>query len=155
MAKITPFLWFDDNLEEAMNFYVSIFKNSKIVSVQRMGNVGPGKGTVVTATFELDGQRYMGLQGGPRFKFTEAVSMFVDCESQEEVDYFWEKLTAGGSESRCGWLKDKFGLSWQIVPRELGRWLGDKDPVKAKRAMEAMLKMQKIDVAEVRRASEG
>ena len=155
MPTITPFLWFDNNVEEAMNFYVSIFKNSKIISVQRMGNAGPGKGTVVLATFELDGQRFMALQGGPRFKFTEAVSMYVSCETQEEVDYFWEKLTAGGSESRCGWLKDQFGLSWQVVPSELGRLLGDPDPGRAKRAMEAMMGMAKIDIAGLKRAAEG
>jgi predicted 3-demethylubiquinone-9 3-methyltransferase (glyoxalase superfamily) len=118
MPKITPFLWFDNNAEEAMNFYVSIFKNSKILRLQRFENAGPGgKGTVVTGTFELDGQQFMALQGGPLFKFTEAISMFVNCETQEEVDYFWEKLTAGGNESQCGWLKDKFGLSWQSCPR--------------------------------------
>jgi len=156
MPKITPFLWFDNNAEEAMNFYVSIFKNSKIVSMQRFENAGPGgKGSVVTGTFELDGQRFMALQGGPLFKFTEAISMFVDCETQEEVDYFWEKLTAGGSESRCGWLKDKFGLSWQIVPKALGQLLGDKDPAKAKRVMEAMLQMRKIEVAILQKAYEG
>lgn len=126
MPRITPFLWFDNNAEEAMNFYISIFKNSKIVSLQRFGDAGPGgKGTVVTGTFELDRQIFMALQGGPLFKFTEAISMYVNCETQEEVDYFWEKLSAGGSESRCGWLKDKFGLSWQIVPSVLGQLLGD------------------------------
>ena len=154
MPTITPFLWFDNNVEEAMNFYVSIFKNSKIINTQRMGNAGPDKGTVVLATFELDGQRFMALQGGPTFKFTEAVSMYVSCETQEEVDYFWEKLTAGGSESRCGWLKDQFGLSWQIVPTELGRLLGDPDPGRAKRAMEAMMGMAKIDIAGLKRAAE-
>jgi len=140
MQKITPFLWFDDNAEEAMNFYVSIFKNSKIVSIQRFA--GPGGKTIVTGTFQLDGQKFMALQAGPLFKFTEAISMFVNCETQEEVDYFWEKLTAGGNESQCGWLKDKFGLSWQIVPSALGPMLGDKDPAKSKRVMEAMLEMQ-------------
>jgi predicted 3-demethylubiquinone-9 3-methyltransferase (glyoxalase superfamily) len=150
MQKITPFLWFDDNAEEAMNFYVSIFKNSKIVSIQRFA--GPGGKTVVTGAFQLDGQQFMVLQAGPLFKFTEAISMFVNCETQEEVDYFWEKLTAGGSESQCGWLKDKFGLSWQIVPTALGQMLGDKDPVKSKRVMEAMLQMRKIDVGKLREA---
>ena len=154
MPTITPFLWFDNNVEEAMNFYVSILKNSKIINTQRMGNAGPDKGTVVLATFELDGQRFMALQGGPTFKFTEAVSMYVSCETQEEVDYFWEKLTAGGSESRCGWLKDQFGLSWQVVPSELGRLLGDPDPGRAKRAMEAMMGMAKIDIAGLKRAAE-
>ncbi len=156
MPKITPFLWFDNNAEEAMNFYVSIFKNSKILRLQRFENAGPGgKGTVVTGTFELDGQQFMALQGGPRFKFTEAISMFVNCETQEEVDYFWEKLTAEGNESQCGWLKDKFGLSWQIVPSALGQMLGDKDPAKSKRVMEAMLQMRKIDIARLRQAYEG
>ena len=136
MPKITPFLWFDDNVEEAINFYVSIFKNSKILSVQRFADAGPeAQGAVITATFELEGQQFMALQGGPLFKFTEAISMFVNCETQEELDFFWEKLSAGGSESRCGWLKDRFGLSWQIVPSELGQLRGDKDPVKSKRAM--------------------
>jgi predicted 3-demethylubiquinone-9 3-methyltransferase (glyoxalase superfamily) len=153
MPKITPFLWFDNNAEEAMNFYVSIFKNSKIVSMKRFA--GPGGKTIVTGTFELDGQQFMALQAGPLFKFTEAISMFVDCETQEEVDYFWEKLTAGGSESQCGWLKDKFGLSWQIVPKALGQMLGDKDPAKSKRVMDAMLQMRKIDVGKLREAWEG
>jgi predicted 3-demethylubiquinone-9 3-methyltransferase (glyoxalase superfamily) len=155
MPKITPFLWFDHNAEEAMNFYVSIFENSKILRLQRFENAGPGgKGTVVTGTFELDGQQFMALQGGPLFRFTEAISMFVNCETQEEVDYFWEKLTAGGNESQCGWLKDKFGLSWQIVPAALGQMLGDKDPAKSKRVMEAMLQMRKIDIARLRQAYE-
>jgi predicted 3-demethylubiquinone-9 3-methyltransferase (glyoxalase superfamily) len=156
MPEITPSLWFDNNAEEAMNFYVSIFKNSNILTMHRHENTGPsGKETVVTGTFELDGQQFMVLQAGPRFKFTEAISMFVSCENQEEVDYYWEKLTAGGSESQCGWLKDKFGLSWQIVPVHLGQMLGDKDPAKAKRAMGAMLQMRKIDVAKLRDAWEG
>jgi predicted 3-demethylubiquinone-9 3-methyltransferase (glyoxalase superfamily) len=156
MPKITPFLCFDNNAEEAINFYVSVFKNSKILRLQRFENAGPGgKGTVVTGTFELDGQQFMALQGGPLFKFTEAISMFVNCETQEEVDYFWEKLTAGGNESQCGWLKDKFGLSWQIVPAALGQMLGDKDPAKSKRVMEAMLQMRKIDIARLQQAYEG
>ena len=151
MPKITPSLWFDNNAEEAMNFYVSIFKNSKIVSLRRFDGPG-GKGTVVTGSFELDGQTFMALQGGPLFKFTEAISMYVNCETQEEVDYYWEKLTAGGSESRCGWLKDKYGLSWQIVPSALGQMLGDKDPAKSKRVMEAMLQMKKIDIGRLQQA---
>jgi len=156
MPRITPFLWFDNNAEEAMNFYVSIFKNSKIVSMQRIENAGPSrKETVVTGTFELDGQRFMALQAGPLFKFTEAVSMYVDCESQEEVDYYWEKLTAGGSESQCGWLKDRFGLSWQVIPKALGEMMGDKDPTKAKRVMGAMLQMRKIDIGKLQEAWEG
>ena len=143
MQKITPFLWFNDNAEEAMNFYVSIFKNSQIVHVNRIG--GP-EGPVITATFQLEGQEFMALNGGPHFKFTEAISLFVSCEDQAEVDELWAKLTDGGEESQCGWLKDKFGLSWQIIPKALGECLGDPDPVKAQRAMQAMLQMQKIDI---------
>jgi predicted 3-demethylubiquinone-9 3-methyltransferase (glyoxalase superfamily) len=149
MKKITPFLWFDDQAEEALNFYVSIFKNSRIL------NVSPGpNGKAFTVSAELDGQEITALNAGPEFKFTEAISFFVNCESQAEVDELWEKLTAGGEESQCGWLKDKFGLSWQIVPTALGRLLGDPDPVKAQRVMQAMLKMRKIDVAELQRAYE-
>ena len=147
MQKITPFLWFDNNAEEAMNFYVSIFKNSKILSVSR----GPN-GEVFTGTFALDGQEFMALNGGPHFTFTEAISLFVHCESQQEVDELWEKLTEGGEESRCGWLKDKFGLSWQIVPSILGELLQDPDPVKAGRVMQAMLQMGKIDIQALKRA---
>src|SRR5882757_1899604 len=146
MQKITPFLWFDGQAEEAMNFYISIFKNSKIINVSRYGEAGPGpKGTVMSATFQLEGQQFMALNGGPHFTFTPAISLFVNCEKQEEVDELWKKLSAGGSEERCGWLKDKFGLSWQIIPAALGRLLGDKDPEKARRVMMAMLKMNKID----------
>src|SRR6266487_2867087 len=127
MQKITPFLWFDGKAEEAMNFYISIFKNSKIVSVTRYGEAGPGsKGTVMTATFQLDGQEFIALNGGPQFKFTEAISFVVNCETQEEVDEFWETLSEGGEKSRCGWLKDKFGLSWQVVPTILEKMLQDK-----------------------------
>ena len=155
MQKITPFLWFDDKAEEAMNFYVSIFKNSKIVSVTRYGEGGPGpKGTVMTATFQLDGQEFMALNGGPHFKFTEAISFFVNCETQEEVDEFWEKLSEGGEKSRCGWLKDKYGLSWQIVPTVLGEMLQDKDAEKSKRVMKAMLQMDKIDIKTLKQAYE-
>jgi predicted 3-demethylubiquinone-9 3-methyltransferase (glyoxalase superfamily) len=155
MQKITPFLWFDNNAEEAMKFYVSIFKNSKIVSVARYGEAGPGPaGSVMTATFQLDGQEFMALNGGPHFKFTEAISLFVNCETQEEVDELWEKLSAGGQESRCGWLKDKFGLSWQIIPKALGVMLQDKDPEKSKRVMKAMLQMAKIDIQGLRQAYE-
>src|SRR6185503_20214546 len=144
MQRITPFLWFDNNAEEAMNFYVSIFKNSKIKKVTRYGEAGPGPtGTVMTAEFELDGQEFVGLNGGPRFKFTEAVSFVVNCETQEEVGHYWERLSEGGEKSRCGWLKDKFGLSWQVVPAILGKLMADKDPEKSKRVMEAMLKMDK------------
>ncbi len=155
MQKVTPFLWFDNNAEEAMNFYVSIFKNSKIVSVARYGEAGPGTpGSVVTATFQLDGQEFMALNGGPHFKFTEAISLFVNCETQEEVDELWEKLSAGGQKSRCGWLKDKFGLSWQIIPKALGVMLQDKDPKKSKRVMNAMLQMDKIDIKVLKQAYE-
>jgi len=156
MQKITPFLWFDNNCEEAMNFYVSVFKNSKIVSVTRYGEGGPGpKGTVMTGTFELDGQKFMALNGGPHFKFTEAISLFVNCETQLEVDELWEKLSEGGAKSQCGWLKDKYGLSWQIVPTVLGELLSDPDPVKSKRVMEALLQMSKLDIPTLKRASEG
>src|SRR5437667_12568780 len=147
MQKITPFLWFDANAEEAMNFYTSIFKNSEIVSVSRYGEGAPGQaGTVMTATFILDCQPFMALNGGPHFKFTEAISFFVNCETQEEVDELWEKLSEGGEQSRCGWLKDKYGLSWQIIPSALGEMLGDKDPEKSRRVMKAMLQMDKIDI---------
>lgn len=156
MQKITPFLWFDNQAEEAMNFYVSIFKNSKIVSVSRYGDAGPGpKGSVMTATFQLDGQEFIALNGGPHFKFTEAISLFVKCQTQHEVDDFWEKLSQGGQKSQCGWLKDKFGLSWQIVPTILGELLGDQDREKSKRVMQAMLQMTKIDIEGLKRASEG
>jgi predicted 3-demethylubiquinone-9 3-methyltransferase (glyoxalase superfamily) len=150
MQRITPFLWFDGKAEEAMKFYVSIFKNSKIVSTMP----GPD-GKVITGTFELEGQRFMALNGGPQFKFTEAISLFVNCETQAEVDELWNKLTEGGAESQCGWLKDKFGLSWQIIPSALGRFLGDKDRAKAGRAMQAMLQMKKIDIAKLQQAYDG
>ena len=156
MQKITPFLWFDNNLEEAMSFYASVFKNSKIVSVSRYGDAGPGpKGTVMAATFALEGQEFMGLNGGPLFKFTEAISLFVRCETQQEVDDYWDKLCAGGTPSRCGWLKDKFGLSWQIIPSVLTSLLGDKDPTKSQRVMKAMLGMSKIDIQGLMEAHEG
>jgi predicted 3-demethylubiquinone-9 3-methyltransferase (glyoxalase superfamily) len=155
MQKITPFLWFDNNAEEAMNFYVSIFKNSKIVSVSRYGEGEPGPaGSVMTGTFQLEGQEFMALNGGPHFKFTEAISLFVSCETQEEVDELWEKLSEGGQESRCGWLKDKFGLSWQIIPKALGMMLQDKDREKSKRVMNAMLQMDKIDIKRLKQAYE-
>ena len=153
MQKITPFLWFDDNAEEAMNFYVSIFKNSKVVRVTRYGEAGPGpKGKVMVTEFQLDGQKFVALNGGPRFKFTEAISLVVNCETQAEVDEFWEKLSEGGEKSRCGWLKDKYGLSWQIVPTVLGELMKDKDPEKSKRVMEAMLQMDKLDIKGLQRA---
>ena len=155
MQKITTFLWFDNNAEEAMNFYVSIFKNSKVLRVARYGDAGPGpKGTVMTANFQLDGQEFVALNGGPHFKFTEAISFVVNCETQQEVDEFWKKLSEGGEESRCGWLKDKYGLSWQIVPTILVELLQDKDPEKAKRVMEAMLQMNKIDIKKLKQAYE-
>ena len=150
MQKIAPFLWFDTQAEEAMRFYTSIFKNSKIMSVQRQGENGP----VLTGTFVLDGQEFMALNAGPQFKFNEAISFFVRCKDQEEVDYFWEKLTEGGQESQCGWLKDKFGLSWQIIPDILGELLGDKDPQRRQGAMNAMLQMGKIDIARLKEAAE-
>lgn len=153
MQKITPFLWFDNNAEEAMNFYVSIFKNSKVTSVTRYGEAGPGTpGAVMTAEFQLDGQEVVALNGGPRFKFTEAISFVVNCESQEEVDYFWEKLSDGGEKSRCGWLKDKYGLSWQVVPTILAELLADKDAEKSQRVMQAMLGMDKIEVKALKQA---
>jgi predicted 3-demethylubiquinone-9 3-methyltransferase (glyoxalase superfamily) len=153
LQKITTFLWFSDQAEEAANFYVSIFKNSKVLSLARYGDAGPGpKGSVMTVTFQLEGQTFIGLNGGPTFRFTEAISLFVNCESQEEVDDLWAKLSAGGQESQCGWLKDKYGLSWQIIPAALGEALGNKDPEKAKRAMQAMLQMKKIDIARLQQA---
>jgi predicted 3-demethylubiquinone-9 3-methyltransferase (glyoxalase superfamily) len=157
MQKIIPFLWFDNQAEEAANHYVSIFKNSKIGSVTRYGEGGPGpKGTAMSVTFQLEGQEFYALNGGPMFHFTEAISLYVNCEKQEEVDTLWEKLLAGGGkESRCGWLKDKYGLSWQIIPSALPRLLGGKDPVKAQRAMAAMLKMQKIDINKLQSAYDG
>lgn len=147
MKKITPFLWFDDNAEEAMQFYVSIFKNSRVLSV----SPGPN-GTVMSVTFELDGQEFMALNAGPRFKFNEAISFFVSCETQDEVDELWGKLAEGGEESMCGWVKDKYGLWWQIIPTALGTLLQDEDPDKAGRVMQAMLTMNKIDVAGLQRA---
>src|SRR5271166_2148678 len=142
MQKITPFLWFDGNAEEAANFYVSIFRNSKLGTVTRYGDAGPGpKGTVMIATFQLDGQDFIALNGGPQFKFNNAISFVVNCETQEEVDGFWEKLTEGGEEIQCGWLKDKFGLSWQIVPTILPKLIADKDAKKSQSVTKAMLQM--------------
>jgi len=140
MQKITPFLWFDGKAEEAMNFYTSIFRNSKIGSVTRYGETGPGeKGTVMSATFQLDGQEFIALNGGPMFTFSPAISFFVNCETQAEVDDLWEKLSEGGEKQRCGWLKDKYGVSWQIIPSVLGKMLQDKDAEKSKKVMNAML----------------
>ena len=153
MQKITPFLWFDDKAEEAMNFYVSTFKNSKRGRISRYGEAGPGpKGTVMVATFQLEGQDFIALNGGPHFKFTEAISLVVNCESQDEVDAFWEKLSEGGSKGQCGWLKDKYGLSWQVVPTALGKLMSDPDPEKSKRVMTAMLKMTKMDIQGLQQA---
>lgn len=156
MQKITPFLWFNDNAEEAMNFYISVFKNSKVVSVSRYGDAGPGpKGSVMVGKFEIEGQEFMALNGGPIYKLTPAVSFVVNCETQQEVDDFWDKLTAGGQPIQCGWLTDKYGVSWQIVPTILGTLMADKDPAKSGRVMKAMLQMIKIDVAGLQRAYNG
>ena len=156
MQKISPFLWYNDNAEEAVNFYTSIFKNSKILAVARYGEGGPGpNGSVMTINFQIEGQEFIALNGGPHFKFNEAISFSVDCETQEEVDELWEKLSEGGQKSQCGWLKDKYGLSWQVNPRILGELLSDKDPEKAKRVMEAMLQMEKIDIKTLKQAYDG
>ncbi len=156
MKKITPFLWFDGKAEEAMNFYVSIFKKSKKGYISRYGDSGPGvKGSVMSATFSLEGQDFMALNGGPEFKFTPAISLYVDCKTQEEVDNLWEKLSEGGAKGQCGWLTDKFGLSWQIVPSVLSKLLGDPDPQKSSRVMNAMLAMTKLDIAGLQKAYDG
>jgi len=153
MQKITRFLWFDDKAEEAANFYTSIFKNSRIEGISRYGEAGPGlKGTVMSVTFELDGQKFMALNGGPLFTFTPAISFFVNCETQQEVDELWEKLSAGGKKERCGWLRDKYGISWQIIPTALGKLMGDADPKKSSRVMKAMLEMEKIDIQRLQQA---
>jgi len=159
MQKITPFLWFDDKAEEAMNFYVSVFKNSKIRKVTRYGEAGAEvagrpKGTVMTATFQLNGQEFIALNGGPQFKFTEAISFVVNCETQDEIDEFWEKLSEGGEQVQCGWLKDRYGVSWQIVPTVLDEMMQDKDPKKTNRVMNAMLQMVKIDIKRLQEAYE-
>ena len=154
MQKITPFLWFNDNAEEAMNFYISIFKNSKVGRVTRYGEAGPGPtGRVMTCTFTLDGREFMALNGGPHFSFTPAISLYVNCETQEEVDELWSKLSAGGKEDHCGWLTDQFGLSWQIIPSALGRLLSDDDAGRSQRAMQAMLKMNKIEIEQLEEAA--
>jgi predicted 3-demethylubiquinone-9 3-methyltransferase (glyoxalase superfamily) len=155
MPRIRPFLWFDSQALEAANHYVSIFPNSRIVGISRYGDAGPGpKGSVMTVVFELDGQEFIALNGGPRFRFTEAISFPVDCKTQDEVDRFWDKLSEGGEQQACGWLKDKYGLSWQIIPTVLGGMLNDPDPRKAKRVADAMLKMKKIDIAGLKKAHE-
>jgi predicted 3-demethylubiquinone-9 3-methyltransferase (glyoxalase superfamily) len=151
--KITTYLWFDNQAEEAAKHYISIFGNSKILNVARYGEAGPGpKGAVMTVTFQLEGQEFIALNGGPHFKFTEAISLLVSCETQKEVDELWTKLSAGGGEGQCGWLKDKYGLSWQIIPTALFKLLQDPAPEKAKRVMDAMLQMKKIDVARLEQA---
>lgn len=156
MQKIVTFLWFDDQAEEAANFYVSLFPDSKVVDVTRYGDVGPGpKGTVMSVTFQLAGQDYIALNGGPQFKFTEAISLFVNCETQAEVDELWEKLSDGGERGPCGWLKDKYGLSWQIVPTVLGELLRDQDSEKANRVLGALLQMSKLEIAGLKEAYQG
>ena len=153
MQKITPFLWFDNNAEEAVQFYTAIFKDSKILATSRYGDAGPGpRGSVMTIRFQLQGQEFIALNGGPHFKFTEAISFVVDCETQREIDEYWEKLSAGGHEVQCGWLKDKYGLSWQIVPTILGQLMNDKDPAKANRVTQALMKMVKLDIEGLKRA---
>ena len=155
IQKITPFLWFDHQAEEAANFYASIFPNAKVVKVLRYGESGPGPaGSAMTVEFQLEGQTFIALNGGPHFKFTEAISFVVNCQTQEEVDHYWEKLSAGGAEVECGWLKDKFGLSWQIVPTVLFQLLGDPDAKKSERAMKAMLTMKKLDIAALQQAGD-
>jgi predicted 3-demethylubiquinone-9 3-methyltransferase (glyoxalase superfamily) len=155
MQKITTFLWFDKEAEEAANYYVSLFKNSKILGLTRYGEGAPGpRGTVMTINFELDGQEFAALNGGPHFKFSEAISLVVNCETQEEVDQMWEKLSAGGQPGQCGWLKDKFGLSWQVVPKGLGALLQAKDPAKSRRVMEALMQMRKLDLNRLKQAYE-
>ena len=157
MQKITPFLWFDDKAEEAANYYVSVFRNSKIRSVARYGEAGAKvsgrpEGTVMTVAFELDGQEFIALNGGPQFKFSEAISFVVKCETQREIDELWEKLSRGGEEVECGWLKDRYGLSWQVVPAVLGEMMSDPDPARSQRVMEALVKMKKRDLAELENA---
>lgn len=155
MSKITPFLWFDNNADEAIKFYLSVFKNSKLLHEVKYGKAGRGPiDTIMTATFELEGQKFMLLNGGPMFKFTDAISMFISCDNQEEIDYYWDKLSEGGQKSRCGWLKDKFGLSWQVVPNNLGELLHNSDAHKASSVMRAMLAMDKLDIAALEKAGE-
>ena len=154
--KITPNLWFDTEAEEAAEFYISVFKNSRVVNVARYTEAGPRPaGTVMTVEFELDGQRFIGINGGPEFTFSEAVSFMISCETQEEIDYYWDQLTEGGEEGPCGWLKDKFGLSWQVVPTGMDELFADPDPTRAERAMRAMFGMRKLDIATLRSAADG
>jgi len=156
MQKITPFLWFNDKAEEAMKFYVSIFKNSKVVTVTRYGDAGPGpKGSVMTAAFQIEGQDFVALNGGPQFTFSPAISFVINCQTQKEVDYFWQKLSEGGKTNQCGWLDDKYGLSWQVVPTILSKLLADKDPAKSQRVMKAMLQMEKLDIKRLKQAATG
>jgi len=156
MQKITPFLWFNDKAEEAMKFYVSIFKNSKVVTVTRYGDAGPGpKGSVMTAAFQIQGQDFVALNGGPQFTFSPAISFVINCQTQKEVDYFWQKLSEGGKTNQCGWLDDKYGLSWQVVPTILSKLLADKDPAKSQRVMKAMLQMEKLDIKRLKQAATG
>ena len=156
IQKITPFLWFDNQAEEAAKFYTSIFKNSKVTTVARYGEAGPGpKGSVMMVVFEIEGQQFIALNGGPHFKFTEAISFVVNCETQEEIDELWKKLSEGGQEVQCGWLKDKYGLSWQIVPTVMGKMMSDKDPERSQRVMKAMLQMKKLDIAGLEEAYRG
>ena len=156
MQRIVTNLWFDTEAEEAAEFYASVFKNSRIVSVARYTEAGPRPaGTVMTVEFELDGQRFIGINGGPEFKFDEAISLMINCETQEEIDYYWERLTEAGEESQCGWLKDRYGLSWQVVPTGMDEVFSGPDPERARRAMEALLKMRKLDIAALRSAADG
>lgn len=156
MQKITPFLWFDGRAEEAMNFYVSVFRNSQVLSVVRFGEAGPGpQGSVMTASFSLDGEEFVALNGGPQFTFTPAVSFVINCETQEEVDHYWDKLCEGGAPNQCGWLTDKFGVSWQVVPRAMVEMLSDRDKQKSQRVMKAMLQMTKLDIGILKRAYDG
>jgi predicted 3-demethylubiquinone-9 3-methyltransferase (glyoxalase superfamily) len=153
--KITPFLWFENQAEDAVNFYTSIFKNSRILTVNRYGEGGPApKGSVMTIAFELEGQKFTALNGGPQFKFTEAISFVVNCETQDEVDHFWNRLTEGGQEIQCGWLKDRYGLSWQIVPTALFKLLQDQDPARSARVMQALFQMKKLDIAALQKVYE-
>ncbi len=156
MPRITTFLMFNDQTDEAVNFYVATFKNAKIISASRYGEEGPGPaGTLMSATFQLEGQEFMAFNGGPHFSFTEGMSLFVSCRTQEEVDELWEKLSEGGEKSQCGWLRDKFGVSWQIIPTALMELMGDPDPEKSQRVVQAMLQMSKIDIEGLKRAYEG